>query len=62
VADVFDSNSLTGEEGETTTISVPQSAEFSIASGQEAKCAFVFSTVELNNPLHRHRHRLPFRC
>ncbi len=50
VADAFDNSSLTVEEGVSTTIGMPQSAEFPVASGQQAKCVFVFSTVQLSTP------------
>ncbi len=51
VADVFEANaSALTEEGKTTTISVPQSAEFSISDGKQAKCQFTFSTINLQIP------------
>jgi hypothetical protein len=49
VADVFDKNTLTVEEGVSTTIST-QPTEFPIASGLEAKCNFIYSTVRLQIP------------
>jgi hypothetical protein len=50
VADIFDSSALTTEQGVSTTIGVPTSAEFAIGNNQKAQCAFVFSTVQLSIP------------
>jgi hypothetical protein len=50
VADIADTAALTTERGVSTTISVPQSAEFAVGNGQQARCSFVFSTVALVIP------------
>ncbi len=48
---MFEANaSALTEEGKSTTISVPQSAEFSISDGKQAKCQFTFSTIKLQVP------------
>jgi hypothetical protein len=47
VADVFDNSTMTAETGVSTTISVPQSAEFAITDGKQAKCQFTYSTINL---------------
>ena len=44
---MFDSSAITTEVGKSTTISVPQSPEFSISDGKQAKCQFVYSTINL---------------
>ncbi len=49
VPDVFGSSSLTTDAGVTTTISV-NATEFPVSNGQEAKCLFTFSTIDLVIP------------
>ncbi len=46
---MFGSSSLTTEAGVTTTISV-NATEFPVSNGQEAKCQFTFSTIDLVIP------------
>jgi hypothetical protein len=49
VYDIRDSAALTSEEGVTLTISTPKVA-FAVQQGQQAMCAFVYSTLTLEIP------------